>query len=178
MRFSQVVREFLLDKEHIHCYIDPLCIGRGYVLSSRRSTVYFFVATISLSHHSINPHCIFGGYTFLSIQLWIRSVFYGSHILLSLDHPSIGMPALGFETCHNICWMFVCNFCQVLWVYTLSWMSTKYFSHQFVSSNFILWGAFCYTSKLLSWISVALSLSIVVSVASSLQLLQVSQVGH
>jgi hypothetical protein len=36
----------------------------------------------------------------------------------------------------------------------------------------------CYTSKLLRWISVALSLSIVVSVASSLQLSQVSQVDH
>jgi hypothetical protein len=28
--------------------------------------------------------------------------------------------------------------------------STKYFSHQFSSSNFALWGAICYTSKLLT----------------------------
>ena len=39
-----------------------------------------FVATISSSHQSIDPHCILGGYTFLSIQLWIRSIFYGGHI--------------------------------------------------------------------------------------------------
>jgi hypothetical protein len=110
----------------------------------------FFVATISPSHQSIDPHCIFGGYTFLSIQLWIRSVFYGGHILLSLDHPSIGMPALGFEICHDTCWMFVCSFCQVLRVYTLAWTSTKYFSYQLASFNFILWGAFCYTLKLLN----------------------------
>jgi hypothetical protein len=136
------------------------------------------VATTSPSHQSIDPHCIFGGYTFLSIQLWIHSVFYGGHILLSLDHPSIGMPALGFEICHDTCWMFVCSFCQVLRVYTLAWTSTKYFSYQLASSNFILWGAFCYTSKLLSWIKCRMFLSIVVSVASSLQLSQVSQVGH
>jgi hypothetical protein len=77
------------------------------------------VATISLSHYSIDPHCIFGGYTLLSIQLWIRSVYYGGHIS-NLNHPSIGMPALGFEICHDICWMFVCSFRQVLRVYTLA----------------------------------------------------------
>jgi hypothetical protein len=78
------------------------------------------MATISPSHQSIDPHCILSGYTFLSIQLWIRSVFYGGHILQSINHPSIGMPALGFETYHDICWMFVCSFRQVLRVYTLA----------------------------------------------------------
>jgi hypothetical protein len=120
--------------------VDPLCIIHGYDQSESseyRSTLYLRWLYL------------------LSIQLWIHSVFYGSHILLSLDHPSIGMPALGFEICHDICWMFVCSFCQVLRVYTLSWTSTKYFSYQLASSNFILCGEFCYTSKLLSWISVA-----------------------
>jgi hypothetical protein len=78
------------------------------------------MATINLGHQSIDPHCIFDGYTFLSTQLWIRSVFYGGHLLQSLDHPSIGMPTLGCETCHDICWMFVCSFYQVLRVYTLA----------------------------------------------------------
>jgi hypothetical protein len=120
--------------------VDPLCILRGYDQSESseyRSTLYFrwlylFINTI------MDPQCI----------LW-------RPYLASLDHPSIGMPALGFEICHDICWMFVCSFCQVLRVYTLAWTSTKYFSYQLASSNFILWGAFCYTSKLLSWISVA-----------------------
>jgi hypothetical protein len=34
--------------------------------------------------------------------------------------------------------------------YPCSKKSTKYFSHQFPSSNFALWGAICYTSKLLT----------------------------
>ena len=89
--------------------------------------------------------------------------------LTSLYIPSIGTPALGFEICHDICWMFVCSFRQVLRVYTLAWMSTKYFSYQFLSSNFILWGAICYTSKLLT---------LIVSQVSSLQRLQVSHFAH
>jgi hypothetical protein len=35
----------------------------------------------SSGQQSIDPHYILGGYTFLSIQLWIRGVFYGGHIL-------------------------------------------------------------------------------------------------
>ena len=89
--------------------------------------------------------------------------------LASLDHPSIGMPALCFEICHDICWMFVCSFRQVLRVYTLAWESTKYFSYQFLSSNFILCGEICYTSKLLP---------LIVSQVSSLQRLQVSHFAH
>ena len=74
------------------------------------------MATISLSHYSIDPDCIFGGYTLLAIQLWICSVLYGGHILQILDHPSTGMPALGFDICHDIGWMFVCSLRQVLQV--------------------------------------------------------------
>ena len=122
--------------------VDPLCILHVYDQSESskyRSTLYLqwlypFINTI------MDPQCI----------LW-------RPYLTSLDHPSIGMPALGFEICRDICWMFVCSFRQVLRVYTLACMSTKYFGHQFTSSDFILWGAFCYTSKSLNWISVAYS---------------------
>ena len=37
---SPRLRRSSIEQWHIHYYIDPLCIGRGYVLSSRRSTVY------------------------------------------------------------------------------------------------------------------------------------------
>jgi hypothetical protein len=85
--------------------VDPLCILRGYdqfMSLEYRSTVYFqwlylFINTI------MDPQCI----------LW-------RPYLASLDQPSIGMPTLGFETCHDICWMFVCSFRQVLRVYTLA----------------------------------------------------------
>ena len=85
--------------------------------------------------------------------------------LASFDHPSIGVPALGFEICHDICWMFMCSFHQVLQVYTLACESINHFSYQFKSSNFILWGAICYTSNLLT---------LIVLKVSSLQRLQVS----
>ena len=85
---------------------------------------------------------------------------------LSLKHRYV---CLGFETCHSICWMFVCSFCQVLCVYTLAWKSTKHFSYQFLFSNFILWGEIYYTSKLLTSI---------VSQVSSLQRSQVSHFAH
>jgi hypothetical protein len=113
---TQVAKGLLLDKCHIHCYIDPHCIGRGYVLSSRRSTVYFFVATISLMslEYRSTMYLSVAILLLLSIRLWIRSVFYGGHILQVLIIPSIGMPALGFEICHDIGWMFVCSFRQVL----------------------------------------------------------------
>jgi hypothetical protein len=104
--FAQVAKEFLFGQEHIHWNIDPLCIGRGYVLSSRRSTVY--------------SSCIFGGYTLFINTIMDPQCILWRPYLASLDHPSIGMPALGFEICHDICWMFVCSFRQVLRVYTLA----------------------------------------------------------
>ena len=118
----------------------------------------------------MDPHCTFGGYTFFINTIMDPQCILWRPYLTSLDPPSIGMPALGFEICHDICWVFVCSFLQVLRVYTLAWMSTKYFSHQFASSEFILWGAFCYTSKSLNWISVAYCLSLVASVTTPLQL--------
>ena len=126
------------------------------------------MATISLVHRSIDPHCIFNGYTFYQCN-------YGSAVYLMVAIPKTFLSLkhryayLGFETCHNICLMVVCSFYQVLWVYTLAWTSTKYFSHQFASSNFILWGAICYTSKLLT---------LIVSQVSSLQRSQVSHFSH
>jgi hypothetical protein len=105
--------------------VDPLCILRGYdqfMSLEYRSTVYFQWLYL-LVNTIMDTQCI----------LW-------RPYLASLDHPSIGMPALGFEICRDICWMFVCSFRQVLRVYTLARMSTKYFSYQFLSSNFILWG--------------------------------------
>ena len=144
----------------MYCHlVDPLCILRGYdqFESPRyRSTLYFWWL-----------------YPCLSIQLWIRSVFYGGHTLPSLDFPGIGMPALGFEICHDIGWMFVCSFRRVLRVYTLAWTSTKYFSHQSASSDYILWGAFCYTSKSLNQISVAYASHVSQVSQSWLQVLQI-----
>ena len=130
--------------------VDPLCILRGYDQSESseyRSTLYLRWLYL-LINTIMDLQCI----------LW-------QPYLESLDHPSIGMPALGFEICHDICWMFVCSFRQVLRVYTLAWESTKYFSYQFLYSNFILWGEICYTSKLLT---------LIVSQVSSLQRSQVS----
>jgi hypothetical protein len=85
--------------------VDPLCILRGYDQSESsdyRSTLYLRWLYL-LINTIMDPQCI----------LW-------RPYLASLDHPSIGMPTLGFETCHDICWMFVCSFCQVPRVYTLA----------------------------------------------------------
>jgi hypothetical protein len=69
--------------------VDPLCILCGYdqsELSKYRSTVYLRWLYPFLTDMIMDPQCI----------LW-------RPYLANLDHPSIGMPALGFEICHDIC---------------------------------------------------------------------------
>jgi hypothetical protein len=86
--------------------VDPLCISRGYdqlMSLEYRSTMYFQWLYLIFVNTIMDPQCI----------LW-------RPYLASLDLPSIGMPALGFEICHDIGWMFVCSFCQVLQVKTLA----------------------------------------------------------
>jgi hypothetical protein len=134
--------------------VDPLCILRGYDQFRSweyRSTVYFqwlylFINTI------MDPQCI----------LW-------RPYLASLDHPSIGMPALGLK--HVI--IFVGCLCAASVRFSASipllesLQSISVISS--LSSNFILWGAICYTSKLLT---------LIVSQVSSLQVSQVSHFAH
>jgi hypothetical protein len=55
------------------------------------------MATISSSHQSIDPHCILGGYTlFINTIMDLQCILWRTY-LASLDHPSIGMPALGLK---------------------------------------------------------------------------------
>jgi hypothetical protein len=82
--------------------VDPLCISRGYDQFESlqyRSTLYLWWLYSCLVNTIMDPQCI----------LW-------RPYLTNLGLPSIGMPALGFEMCHDIGWMFVCSFCQVLQV--------------------------------------------------------------
>jgi hypothetical protein len=104
-----------------------------YIILQHRSTLYwswlclvisyihyvFFVATISLGHRSIDPHCTFSGYTFYQYN-------YGStvYFMVAIPKKSLSLKhrytCLGFETCHNICLMVVCRFLWFLCVHTLS----------------------------------------------------------
>ena len=46
---------------------------------------------------SIDPHCIFGGYTFCQYNYGSAVYFMVGHILQVFHHPSIGMPASEME---------------------------------------------------------------------------------
>jgi hypothetical protein len=77
------------------------------------------VATISSGHRSIDPHCIFSGYTFCQYN-------YGSAVYFMAAIPKTSFSlkhryaCLGFEICHNICLMVVCIFFRFICVHTLS----------------------------------------------------------
>jgi hypothetical protein len=125
------------------------------------------MATIILGHRSIDPHCIFSGYTFCQYN-YGSAVYFMEAIpkkSLSLKHR---YAYLGFETCHNICLMVVCIFFHPLCIHTLARKILQSTS-VIMSSNFVLWGEICYTSKLLTSI---------VSQVSSLQVLLVLHIVH
>jgi hypothetical protein len=55
------------------------------------------MATISSCHGSIDPLCIFSVYTFFINTIMDLQCILWWPYLTSLDHPSIGMPALGLK---------------------------------------------------------------------------------
>jgi hypothetical protein len=55
------------------------------------------MATISSCHKSIDPQCIFSGYTFFINAIMDPQCILWRPYLASLYHPSIGMPAFGLK---------------------------------------------------------------------------------
>jgi len=123
MYFSQVAKEFFWTITHIllhrsTLYCSWLCIFVSYI------HCVFFMDMISSGHRSIDPHCIFSGYTFCQYN-------YGSIVYFMVDIPKKSLSlkhryaCLGFETCHDIYSMVVCIFTQPLCILTLDWKSLQ-----------------------------------------------------
>jgi hypothetical protein len=88
------------------------------------------MATINSGHGSIDPHYILGGYTFYQYN-YGSAVYFMAAISCKSLSPKHRYACLGFETCHNIFWMFVCSFYQVLNVHTLALNICKVFQPSF-----------------------------------------------
>jgi hypothetical protein len=88
------------------------------------------MTTINSCHRSIDPHCILCGYTFYQYN-YGSAVYFMAAIYCKSLSPKHRYVYLAFETCHNICWMFVFSFYQVLRVHTLALNICKVFRPSF-----------------------------------------------
>jgi hypothetical protein len=115
-------------------FVDPLCILRGN--DQFRSWEYISTLYLQWLYHFVNiimdPQCI----------LW-------RPYLKNLYHSSIGMPALGLK--HVIIFvLWLCEYFSGLSA-SIPFLEKIYkVLHSSSSSNFVLLGAICYTSKLLT----------------------------
>jgi hypothetical protein len=131
---------------------------KGYHLNtliyifSHRSTLYWFV---SMFCHLVDPLCNYHGYDqFMSWNyistLYIWWLYPSVNMIMDpqciLWWPYLESPlplkhryaCLGFETCHNVFLMVICNFYQVLRIHTLALNICKVFwpSFSLLTSHF------------------------------------------